>query len=642
MTAPSVLSLHLYPVKSGAAIDVMAARVEPEGLAGDRRMMVTDASGECLTARRLPGLLTIRCMFDGDEVILRAPGMPPMVFARSVMSEAGHDARIWGNDVVVLDAGEAVAGWLSAFLGHPCRLAVKGAATRRELEIGAGGGTVSFADTAPLLLIGEQSLVALNDYIARPVPMTRFRPNIVVAGSESFDEDGWGVIRIGAVEFELAGPCDRCVITTFDPGTGAADEAREPLATLVRRRRGEDGKPYFGQFLIPRGAGRIFAGDRVEVLERKPPVVVVTPPHEPKYVHRPTDASVAAKASGPVPMICTAVIEEAEDFKTFRFKPEDGRWTDYRPGQFITLLFDVDGEAVRRNYTISSTPSRPGILSVTVKRVAGGRMSNWLHDNLVPGSRLKAQGPNGRFHLDARGSATKLLFLSAGSGVTPMISMLRYVADHDLPLDIHYHHCARRAADVPFLPELADLARRMQGRLVVSFSLTGEKDAELPGRFAVMHGRLSASGLAEACPDIATRALFCCGPDGFRRLARDVHADLAPDAVFLEESFGAEGAGDAPIEPAPYQVHFTKSDIRADGMGPATLLEIARQNGIPLSANCEAGLCGTCRCRIDTGDWVMAPHCIDRDRSVLGEDEKRDGTVLACTTIPVGAVSVSL
>ncbi|MGK6311471.1 MOSC domain-containing protein [Neorhizobium sp. DT-125] len=636
-----VRSLHVYPLKSAAAVDVSTALVEPEGLAGDRRMMVIDEAGECLTSRRFPALLTLRCVVEGGNVILIAPNRKPCVFSCARL-EAAPDvaARIWGAEVRVLDAGAPVAAWLSEFLRHSCRLALKGPRTDRRLLLDPGG-VVSFADTAPLLLVGEASLADLNAHLVEPVEMGRFRPNVVVSGTLPFDEDGWRTIRIGEVEFDVAGPCDRCIVTTLDPGSGALREDREPLSTLAKRRRGRDGKPYFGQFLVPRGAGRMFVGDTIEVVSRKKPVDLM----EPLETSRPVALARALPRprAGAINLVCTGVVRETEDMTSFRFRPEDGIPIGYHAGQFMTLRLDIGGSAISRSYTVSSSPSRPGIVSITVKRVTGGVVSNWLHGSIRVGDRIVGTGPHGRFHIAAVGANLKLLMISAGSGITPMISMLRFVADLDLPYDIVFHHSARRLQDLPFMEELAALERQMVGRLRLSWNLTGEEDRKNGRESRYLQGRFDAGMLEGICPNAADRVALCCGPAGFRATVRALHHSFAPNALYLEESFGAE-AGTAGIESATasYEIMFRKSGVDVKGEGSGTILQIARRSGIDLPADCEAGICGTCRCRIVSGEWKLAPNCADPECLVLGNDEKRSGYVLACSTQPVGRVVVDI
>ncbi len=166
-----------------------------------------------------------------------------------------------------LDAGDAAARWLSDWLEHELRLVHMDAVATRAVDPARSraGDEVSFADGFPLLLISQAALDELNARLAAPVPMLRFRPNLVVAGSDAHAEDGWRRLRIGAIEFEAVKPCVRCVFTTVDPERGAFDPTGEPLKTLKHYRRGEKGIT-FGMNLIARGSGSLRLGDAVEVL----------------------------------------------------------------------------------------------------------------------------------------------------------------------------------------------------------------------------------------------------------------------------------------------------------------------------------------------------------------------------------------
>ncbi|WP_395383069.1 MOSC N-terminal beta barrel domain-containing protein [Mesorhizobium sp. UC22_110] len=644
--------ITFYPLKSGAGVPIETVRLEAEGLTGDRRMMVVDETGNCLTARKAPRLMQIRTHVDGDDIILSAPGMLPLVFSRARLDVA-RNVTIWGDDVVALDAGERVHQWLTRFLDRFCRMVIKGAVTHRPLAIGPGG-TVSFADTAPLLLTNSASLAEINRYLDVEAEMERFRPNLVINGAPAFDEDGWSHVRIGDVEFEAIGACDRCVMITLDPATGAARSDHEPLAMLGRQRRGEDGKAYFGQFLVPRTLGRLHVGDKVEVLSRKPAITILPGNAQPVTRLPSTSANAGADArhgSHERLLRCVAVIDEANDFRTFHFVADDA--VDYKPGQFITLLLDIDGETLRRNYTISSSPSRPHYLSVTVKRVDGGRVSNWLHDTLKVGDSIRSLGSNGRFHLAAVGTAGKLLLLSGGSGITPMMAMLRFIADTNLPLDVCFHHSARGIEDIAFLHELLSIRMQMGDRLKLSWNLTGSNavaDANaLAARFEsskhgmqALVGRLDAAMMQAVCPDFAERAVLCCGPDGFRTGSREIYEGwkARPEFPFLEETFGPDRAAMPLPEIGNYKVSFLKAGKSVSGSGTVTLLELARKVGVELTSDCEAGICGSCRCKVVSGEWRVAANAADPERSVLSQGEKEEGYVLACSTSPIGDVCI--
>ncbi|HKE49313.1 MAG TPA: MOSC domain-containing protein [Rhodanobacteraceae bacterium] len=263
---PRLSALNLFPVKSCAPLPVDAATVEPRGLEHDRRWIVTDADGKFLTGRQHPRLTLLRAVPDGDAVAMTAPDMPAL---RLVPPRAADrvDVTVWTNTVAALPAGFTADMWISAFLGMPARFAYMDGGCARPVnpDYAKPGDEVSFADAFPLLLISEGALDALNEKLAAPVPMLRFRPNLVVAHTAPHAEDGWKRIRIGAIEFDLVKPCSRCVFTTVDFEKGAFDPSGEPLRTLITYRRGERGVT-FGQNVIPRGTGTLRVGDTVEVL----------------------------------------------------------------------------------------------------------------------------------------------------------------------------------------------------------------------------------------------------------------------------------------------------------------------------------------------------------------------------------------
>ena len=266
-----VASLHIYPVKSTAPTDLEQAEVEPWGLAGDRRWLVVDADGNQLTAREHRPLLQVHADSGlpsdrpGDRLSLAGPHRPPL--------EIGPDdfrsrttAAVWNTAFTATDAGPAAADWFTALLQTPARLVYLHDPTARPNTDARAhpGDSVSAADSYPLLLTTTASLNQLNDWIGPDgVPMTRFRPNVVVESDEPWVEDAWDEIRIGDVTFRSGGPCQRCVMTTIDPATLVS--AKEPIRTMAGHRRW-DGKTWFGLNLAPIGTGTIAVGDRVSVL----------------------------------------------------------------------------------------------------------------------------------------------------------------------------------------------------------------------------------------------------------------------------------------------------------------------------------------------------------------------------------------
>ena len=263
-------SIHIYPLKSGAPLALDQAVVETRGLARDRRWMLVDANGKFVTGRQQPRLTLIRAQPLENGLRLSAPGMPDIDLA-APSTGTRIESAVWGAPVRPLLADDAAHDWISAYMRAPHRLVHMDAACVRPMKAkydgryGNDDDEVSFADGFPLLLISQAALDQLNAKLAAPVPMLRFRPNLVVAGTAPHAEDHWKRIRVGAIEFEVLKPCVRCVFTTVEFERGAFDPSGEPLRTLLKYRRGAEGVT-FGQNLIPRGHGILRRGDAVEVL----------------------------------------------------------------------------------------------------------------------------------------------------------------------------------------------------------------------------------------------------------------------------------------------------------------------------------------------------------------------------------------
>ncbi|WP_037914853.1 MOSC domain-containing protein [Actinacidiphila yeochonensis] len=275
MTPPRVAALYLYPVKSLRTTGVRTAVVEPWGLAGDRRWMIADARTlRSVTQREQPALARVDAALLPDGAVrLSVAGGAPLTVA---VPPPGPEllVRHFKDEIRVRAAGPEADAWLSAFLGTPVRLVHQDPVALPRLvdpEYALPGDTVSLADGYPLLLTATASLAALNDLVSQgtaphegPLPMDRFRPNVVVEGTEAWAEHGWRRVRIGEVVFRAPKPCARCVVTTTDQVTG--ERGREPLPALARRRTGA-GKLLFGQNLIPEAPGTLHVGDALTLME---------------------------------------------------------------------------------------------------------------------------------------------------------------------------------------------------------------------------------------------------------------------------------------------------------------------------------------------------------------------------------------
>lgn len=267
-------SIHLYPVKSLRGVDVTTAAVEPWGLRHDRRWLLLNPDGTYLTAREEHRMLGVGAMpRDGGAVAVTGLDGTTLEVKEPVDGEFAPTATS-RLDTVRLAAPEAHE-WFSAQFGRPLRLGWLDDPRRRsvsEQHGGLPGDIVNLSDVGPLLLTTTASLRQLNDWIAEgavargeempePLPMSRFRPSVVVdAARVAFAEDGWKQVRIGEVVFRVFGTCDRCVLTTIDAQTYRT--GKEPIRTLSRHRKW-DGKVYFGVWLVPQGEGTISVGDEV-------------------------------------------------------------------------------------------------------------------------------------------------------------------------------------------------------------------------------------------------------------------------------------------------------------------------------------------------------------------------------------------
>ncbi len=263
--------LHLFPLKSAASFSVDRVDVDEIGLVGDRRWMLVDREGAPLTQRDIPRLARVHAVPREDGGLdLVALGMPAIGVSPPSREAPRVRTRLWGHDVDGRAAEDGAAEWLGTFLEVRCRLLFVPPELARPVARpwGRPGERTAFTDGFPLLLIGTGSLEALNQRLADPVPMDRFRPNLVVSGALPFDEDEWDRVRIGRLLLRVVKPCPRCVVTTVNQATGERDPAGEPLKTLARFRT-RAGKVWFGMNLVHEAPGELRLGDDVEVLSRR-------------------------------------------------------------------------------------------------------------------------------------------------------------------------------------------------------------------------------------------------------------------------------------------------------------------------------------------------------------------------------------
>ena len=260
-----VSSINIYPVKSCSGVSLSSAAMDRFGLVGDRRWMLVDESGVAITQRTQPKLALIQAQLRGQTLSLKLFGDSIDVIVPGSTAQS-CTVKVWSDSVAAVDAGDEAALWLADRLETNCRLVYMPQNSNRPVDsrYAMANETVGFADAFPVLLISQASLDDLNSRLETPVPMNRFRPNLVVSGCEPFAEDSWSRIRVGEVEFDLVKPCDRCVMPSIDQATAQRDKNINRVLASYRRR---DGKIYFGQNLLYRKTGIIRLLWSVEVIE---------------------------------------------------------------------------------------------------------------------------------------------------------------------------------------------------------------------------------------------------------------------------------------------------------------------------------------------------------------------------------------
>ena len=347
-------------------------------------------------------------------------------------------------------------------------------------------------------------------------------------------------------------------------------------------------------------------------------------------------------------LVCRQVQDITADVKTFLFEPEEPALFHHEAGQFVTLQLEVDGRPVSRCYTISSPPTRPRLLAITVKRHPHGPVSNWLHDTLAPGRRIQAEGPYGVFTLPPQ-PAGKYLFLSGGSGVTPLMAMTRTLYDLGSDADVLFVHSARTPADIIFRRELDAIAGTSPH---VRVAHVCEQDAPLEP-WGGLRGYLSVPMLRVLAPDLLEREVYCCGPAPYMAAVRAMLTEVGFDlGRYHEETYSFEQLGVAevsapaavdhdlegldlvPAATTTYEVEFAKSGQTFTCRDDEFVLDAAFDAGLSPVSSCGQGLCGTCKTTLLSGTVDMAHQGGIRPREVAA------GKVLICCSKPTSDLTI--
>ncbi len=650
MSITKISSLYIYPVKSTAGIRLPHANVEEMGLAFDRRFVVSEPSGQFITARTQPKLCLVQSTLVEQGLALSAPNMPTLTLSHKTFSNKYQNVIVWGDEISGQLCSSQADAWFSEYLQRPCQLLFFGQNSHRERKANTDKARkVAFADGYPLLLISQASLNDLNERLMsnnyHTVSMAQFRPNIVIENTLPFAEDGWQHIRIGEVEFKVSKPCERCIFTTVDPKSAEKHPEQQPLRTLKSFRQTSKGEVLFGQNLIPLNEGQIKQGDPVFVISKqKPPVFNVLKQNSTTLIETQTSKEVSQGQK--MQLTCQQIIIETHDVKTFVFTWSGTQKIKQLAGQHINLLINIFGKEQPCCYTIASCPTTKNQISLTIKRVPNGKVSNFFHDHFSVGDTVKARAPSGNFHLP-KTIPKKVLLLSAGSGITPMLSMLRFMAEQQTKNQqssdkITFLHSAHSESDIIASDEVYALAKQ-HGNCQVIYTLTKQTSPQWLG----YKGRLSAQMLTNI-NDLIHYDIYVCGPEGFRETVQLHLRQLGLNREqYHYESFGSKKTNIATQkndnskkeEPKSavktvnkkLSIYFDKwhknHQVNSQNKEQTTILEHGEEAGLILPYSCRAGMCGNCKAKLVSGEVELSSS------DGLTAQEKQAGYILCCSAI---------
>jgi len=306
--------------------------------------------------------------------------------------------------------------------------------------------------------------------------------------------------------------------------------------------------------------------------------------------------------NSPMTLLLVQTVQQTPDTRTLRFQVPNEKRFGAKPGQFLSFQWTVDGQRVTRSYTISSSPVHENYVEITPKRMENGCVSVFLNGQAKPGLVVEASGPYGQFYFDER-LHKSIVLIAAGSGITPMISMLSYIDDLKLALPVTLLYCVRTRADIIFQDELV----RLRGTLPhFRYELClSRPDPTWKGR----SGHLTEEFVSQHVTDLDSPTFFLCGPKGFMESAHQILSTLGiNEDRILQESFGE---GERSTESRPGEapgvetVVFLRSGKVCENSAGSTLLELAEKNGVQIPYGCRQGLCGACATRVVSGAVQM-------------------------------------
>jgi ferredoxin-NADP reductase len=336
-------------------------------------------------------------------------------------------------------------------------------------------------------------------------------------------------------------------------------------------------------------------------------------------------------------LICCQIGQETHDVKSFSFRSVKPSLFRFLPGQFITLELNINGEQVNRSYTIASSPTQPDTLTLTIKRQPNGLVSNWMHDQLKVGDQISVLGPSGDFSC-AHHKADKYLFLSGGSGITPLMSMSRAFSGLQERQDIAFVHSARTPSDIIFRQELDLMAARNVQFKPLYICANSDEDVN----WSTPTGHINIELLNKCVPDFKSREVFTCGPAPYMEAIRDMllkagfdmhhyhqesfnFEELMSDAQTSEASANQDEANDT----GSFRISLSKSIVTINCAANQFILDAARAAGLRMPSSCAKGLCGTCKTKMISGQVDMKHGGGIRQREI------DQGMILPCCSKPL-------
>lgn len=338
--------------------------------------------------------------------------------------------------------------------------------------------------------------------------------------------------------------------------------------------------------------------------------------------------------SGDTPLTCVRRCQETHDTVTFEFSAPNEQLFRFLPGQFVSVGAPVEGKIHWRAYSISSSPLQPERMSLTIKRVLGGLVSNWMIGQCREGIQLPVLAPMGDFYLDPANLPDVVGLFSSGCGITPMMSMLRWLVLSSPRTPIHFFHSAHSDEDLIFadeLKKLADAYPQLHVHVFISIPLS-----KVP-TFNTYSGRLTSELLAELLPELSGFKAFLCGSVSYMTSVAAWLSSLGlPEEAIAQESFSPLPIAQHSAGQAVHTVSVPAYGQAIEAASGSLLLDVLEQNAVPIIGACRTGVCGSCKCKVVDGAVDLQPAV------ALTEDEVQAGYVLACSSVVVGDVNVEL